>query len=325
MKWTTEEEIILRENYNKIGAKAVHEMLPHKTYMSIIHRAKKLGLSYDDPARWTEVEENLMNELYGKVDIHYLLEQLPGRSIRVACTKAARMGLSGVRARKQAQYISHRYFFPEVNVLNSYWAGLLAADGNIYERRNLVSIGLSAHDREHLNLFLEQIGYPAGIHQSSQIFSGKKFDYLNIQIHSAEWVNDLQVNFNIFPRKSLTLQPPEGLNHEQSLAFIIGDLDGDGSIGFYSRQYYKDSIYSAEKISFSGTKALLCWIKDILDNLVPSKRTETSVKRHHGIFQYQIQGTRARSILKILKSVDCPHLPRKWDKVREDGSIDPER
>jgi hypothetical protein len=324
MKWTTEEEAILRENYNKLGAKAVYEMLPHRTYMSIIHKAKDLGLSYDDPNRWTELEENLLRERYGNEDIHCLLEQLPGRKIQMVCTKAARMGLNGVRAKRQARYISHRFFFREVSVLNSYWAGFLAADGNIYEPRNAVSLGLSAHDREHLNLFLEQVGYPAGIYQSSQIISGKKFDYLNIQIHCAEWVNDLQVNFNIPPRKSLTLQPPNGLNHEQSLAFIIGDLDGDGSIGFYRRQFYKDSVYSAEKISFSGTEALLCWIKDILDKVAPPKRNQAMVRKHHGIFQYQIQGTRARSILKILKSVDCPHLPRKWDKVREDGSVDPE-
>ena len=118
-------------------------------------------------------------------------------------------------------YKINQDYFSVPNLENSYVAGFIAADGNIHKSKNKLRIDLQIRDAEYLqNIVL--------------LFSDKKItttkrNYRSISLWSWKIISDLQKNFNITPNKSLTLKPPK-LEGQNALAFIIGNLDGDGSI-----------------------------------------------------------------------------------------------
>lgn len=122
-------------------------------------------------------------------------------------------------------------FFSAPNINNSYWAGFIAADGWVQDQnrgQDRISITLSQRDREHLEKLALAIGattindFTARSYGQDRIFS-------RISFVSNELSNDLAGNFNITPKKSLTLEPPELDDEECRLAFIAGYIDGDGS------------------------------------------------------------------------------------------------
>ena len=147
-------------------------------------------------------------------------------------------------------------FFNVFNNNSCYWAGFIAADGNVldYNKSKLfrLSIKLSVRDMEQLKKFKDNINSNKKISIYEGISFSKKNVLVNISISSKYIVNDLFEKFNVCPRKSLILEPPKNMPEEYVSHFIRGYFDGDGWI-------YKDIRKKA--IGFCGTKKMLEWIK----------------------------------------------------------------
>src|SRR5260370_9394638 len=86
------------------------------------------------------------------------------------------------------------------NLKNSYWAGFLAAEGNIKTGRKRISIKLHIKDVAHLEKFRDALEYTGRVYRYERDAS--------IEIACPEIADDLARNFSITPRKSFTLQPP---------------------------------------------------------------------------------------------------------------------
>jgi hypothetical protein len=115
-------------------------------------------------------------------------------------------------------------------------------------------------------------------------------------------VNDLDVNFNIGPCKSLTLKPPEGLNKTQTKAFITGYIDGDGS------WYHTGSgNWKYLRLGVVGTEQFLNWMADYLDG-------KTRVSSEKSYFRLTSEGRTAYDIHMQLWNPRLPLLDRKWGK-----------
>jgi hypothetical protein len=152
-----------------------------------------------------------------------------------------------------------------------------------------------------------------------------KGGYGNIIISKLEFssakqmVEDLKNNFNIVQNKTLILEPPTKLDYENSLSFIIGLIDGDGSIILPSKLDKWGHIYPI--INITGTQNLLEWVKEIFDKICPSMygiNAKVGVIKNSKAFTYKVGGNRAYKILKVLDSVSVPvKLQRKWDKIKE--------
>jgi hypothetical protein len=130
---------------------------------------------------------------------------------------------------------------------------------------------------------------------------------------------DLKNNFNIVPRKSLILKPPKKLSFEHSLAFIIGYIDGDGSICKTVDKIEKNNkVIDKEFIvlSICGTYEMLCWIKKFFDTLIPTPKLANVLKTGN-IYRYGIKGDRAIKLIKQLKLIGVPKLERKWNRFEE--------
>lgn len=194
--------------------------------------------------------------------------------------------------------------FDKITLESCYWGGFFAADGNIASTSrdaNKLSLELQTRDIDHLRQFRDFVGFDGPIRQT-------KCNTARIEIYSKNIKERLESVFNIVPRKSLILQPPNLLEQNFILAYIVGYLDGDGSIFWFDNN-------KRLGVSFDGSKYLLDWIKYYIDLLVPYK-TISNVRKAHNAksYQYTITGKRAYHVIDLLMTITVPRLVRKWNK-----------
>ncbi len=210
-------------------------------------------------------------------------------------------------------------FFREPNLENAYWAGFIAADGNLClkeQKYKMLQIVLHNKDVEILEQFKEQTKSTNNIHFL------KTKEHARLGIRATEWFDDLGKYWNITPNKTHTLQPPNLTNLEHQLAYIIGLIDGDGSICICNfNQKHKGKTYTYPRIKFMacGTLPLMQWCSTILNKIELEKynplRVETATQSN--LKYIRCDKLRAKLLLQRLLEVNVPwRLPRKWDIVR---------
>jgi len=209
-------------------------------------------------------------------------------------------------------YSLNKNYFAIPNLENCYWAGFIAADGCLWKRGDAVELSLQERDKSHLENFAKCVGYNGPIvkRKSAGSFPTKQECYRIICYHTQQWHQDLGMNFNITPCKSLTLRPPN-LSSDLALAFIAGYIDGDGCINIDISR--KDGI----RISMLGTEGLLMWVKNIVDQISKynyNNQGFASPRKHRNVFQYQVRGKRAADIFNVVKQLNLPTIKRKWSK-----------
>lgn len=216
------------------------------------------------------------------------------------------------------KYSVNEDFFNDPKTLNSYWAGFIAADGclrgpNLYH----LSVCLSTKDLCHIKLFKEDLKYSGPVYFGSIIkknnpkFKKEIYYSCGITVCSKKIYQSL-LNYNIIPKKSLVLLPPK-LNLLNSLSFIKGLIDGDGSIGISSNRLY---------LNLDGTKEICEWVSNIFDQLFPPKYEKFHAKprqknrnKNKNHYLYKVTGFRAKKILSLLLMIKTPELLRKWSNV----------
>ena len=197
-------------------------------------------------------------------------------------------------------------YFANPNLENSYWAGFIAADGNVWEppgRSFCLSIGLQRQDREHLEKLKSAIG--AGNTYEIDTFDkrcNKIREKAQYQLYSNKICNDLATVFNIHPCKSLTHEPPN-LEGEFAYSFIAGYIDGDGS---YQLSGGRPRIY------IRGTEKTLNWIASVYEY---NRRSKFSYGTHYIYFD-RIDAIQIRN---SFLSKGLPLLSRKRNRWEDLG------
>jgi len=250
--------------------------------------------------RWTKEEDKVILDNYSKMQYKEIAELLPGRT-ELGVKQRALYGLSISKGHERT-YSINMEFFKEPTIENSYWAGFIAADGCLTERKYLVSFGIQANDGYLLDQLAYSCGYNGPIAYSTLSGGYKK---ASLYLWGVEpWFKDLKKHFNITPRKSLTLEAPNLTEEDHIKAYIRGYIDGDGHIG-------------KDRIGFIGTESVMEFIKEQFDNWVPScsYRGLSNVFQGTGenVFRYKVAGKRAWFILDELLAVKTPSLHRKWN------------
>lgn len=211
---------------------------------------------------------------------------------------------TGYKARK---YNVNDNFFNKPNELNSYYAGFIAADGNICSRKSeqrTLRIGLSSRDFNWIEDFKNNIcsDSPIKIRVQKEVF-----ETAEISITSKQIVDDLYNNFNICQRKSLILEPPPIQDERLKYAFICGYIDGDGSIFLSERNKTNKTLY----LSILGTQKMCAWIKETFNDIT-NKCGTIKPKPNTNIYRLDYSCKAAREIVKILSKINVPKLQRKW-------------
>lgn len=199
----------------------------------------------------------------------------------------------------KAKYTKNDNYFKELSKQSSYWAGFIAADGNIHKRRTmLLELSLSSKDKEHLERFVSDIEW------SGPIAEYQNRTVARAAIHSSsEICKDLEDIYNIGPKKTFSLQPPnlDILPKENIIPYIIGFLDGDGFISLIKGRYPRVSVLCA-------SKDFLEWVRI---NLNPLCGKEYLLGRRGKHFTLNYTGVWAANMLKILNKEKVYFMPRK--------------
>jgi hypothetical protein len=241
---------------------------------------------------WTEEEIDILKTTYGKTSIW---NNLLSRSLKSIKNKAQRLGL----ADKQRKYYQNDNYFNQYTIERCYWAGFIAADGNIHKNKDKVIVQLSSSDLDHLEKLKNVVNYTGPIRNYQNNFSGMSV----LQISSKQMVNDLFRLFNITPKKSKTLIPPTLLLEDHIRAFIRGYFDGDGCL--------------SSSWSVVGTEQMVQWIVKNLAIYVGTNQNQ-SIRQREGIFIVEYGGRlQKKRICDWLyqNSNDDIRLNRKFQKV----------
>ena len=256
---------------------------------------------------WAKHELETLVAFYHLRMTKQLVDLLPGRTPNSIFQKARSLSLKANRKLTRKQYRVDDDYFSVPNLENSYWAGFIAADGNIGDFKDRVRIKLSSSDSHHLEAFKSCCGSTNPI---TDAFNGLK-KYAALEICGVpQWKENLQRNFCVTPRKSLTLQPPRHLSLEHSLTFIAGYIDGDGCI-FTEKP---PTGHLRLGVQITGTHEVLCWIKNLFDEIAPSEY-QANVCCIGKVYSYKIVGKKAEAVLKALLHIPSPKLERKWAKA----------
>jgi hypothetical protein len=271
----------------------------------------------------TQEQIEYIRNNYGKKNAKEIATELNIKPFHIGIT-ARKLGISYGRGKNPVQTKHCRTrrinvdddFFDEPNLLNCYWAGFLAADGNIRQvgYRKELGLQLSQKDINHMRKFAEQIKFTGTV---TSYMRSNGISMCSVHINSNKICEDLEKNFNITPKKTFTLQPPSNLTDDQKDCYIAGYIDGDGCIQKIKTKYNKYIVIDAR-----GTEEIVNYIKqrfleiskdDVFGNRFKcgNINTEDATKNHK---RYTVCGKICNIIINKYKKYDIPLLERKWSK-----------
>jgi hypothetical protein len=188
-------------------------------------------------------------------------------------------------------------YFALQSLQSAYWAGFIAADGCVSDR-NAIAIKIKETDIETLERFIEDTDF------SGKVLNSGTEDRKRVVLTSHEWAESLSTIYNIGPRKSLTLTPPSTLSQQNKLAYIIGYIDGDGTIGYIGKNKYF-------RLGMVGTYDFLTWVKSVFDEIITPTKAK-GINAIGSVFNLTVYGKRGFEVYHMLKCVPVTKMPRKW-------------
>jgi hypothetical protein len=205
-------------------------------------------------------------------------------------------------SKKRAKRLNNLKVLLEETPETYYWMGFLLADGHFDNGKRII-VGLSEHDRDHLEKFAKYIGYNGAI---SLVKKGS-YSAVRLSAMDTEVVGKLCEKFDIKSNK--TYNPPESLSwmpEDLFLCLMAGLIDGDGNI----------SNFRGRKDAFIRIKQEKSWLP-ILREIAKYFKEEDRVKINKlGYAEVEITGfPKIRELKKKLLEYNLPLMNRKWDKI----------
>jgi hypothetical protein len=263
---------------------------------------------------WSFEEDCVLKDLYGTMSYKDMVPIFNVPRTNIA-RRAQTLGISGkdphIKSLVKRKYDLNEEFFKYQTPLSCYWAGFISADGCLCKKDSGVIMALSRKDRDHLKLFLKDICSNSPIFDfetnSSKNKEGK-YAASKVTIYSKKFRKDLELNFNLTPKKSLTYVPPKFLNEKCELAFFKGIIDGDGTTS---------ENKNVVTLGLIGSSFVIDWAENLMEEIEPKlphhKRGRYYYPEKSEAQTIKCSGTRAHKILsKVRCSVDR-ELSRKWD------------
>lgn len=257
---------------------------------------------------WTNDEKDYLKNNYKNSSATNIAKYLK-RSVSSVENKINKLGLKKGYKRF---YNVDLEFFNIPNLINCYWAGFIAADGTIRKKEKQLCLCLANKDKKHIKLFNNDICYNGPIKNGKKIIDNKvyKHNYINI-CGAKKIIDDLESVFNITAKKTFTLKNPR-LEINNALSYIIGYIDGDGTIGNYGGRAYLSIV--------SGSAIILKWIKQTIEqhfNIITKDIRKERKKRRCNTYVYKITGYKAIKVLDNLNKFNVPKLSRKWRNIKK--------
>jgi len=228
----------------------------------------------------------------------------------------------GMRIKKQVIHTLDDDFFSHDNEKSFYWAGFLAADGNVRQRNNKtgksessgISLALGISDKAHVEKFIKDINSTAlvGVYLVKNSKRNSKWndtEKAEVKLTSKKMFEDL-ARFNIVPRKSLVYTFPEWLvQHPLVRHYMRGYFDGDGS--FYWTRY--NTKADQEYFNLRGTTEFLEIYRSILEKECGLVERDKPIRMNTGIGALEYGGNVVLGKIReyLFKDAET-YLDRKW-------------
>ena len=210
---------------------------------------------------------------------------------------------------RRKYFFNERYFQHIDSMEKAYWLGFLDADGNIDKKKLHLSISLQRRDANVLYKFRASLDSMHPIEDTVVIVNDKEYLQTKICITSRKMCEDL-CNHGCVPNKSLILKPPS-IQEEFIPGWILGYMDGDGSIKLYKDTYTKRLRIG---IFFTGTFEVLSFIKQYFGNNAALRQEH---RCQNNTYNFSITETNTLNFLKQIYStppLNYISLDRKRDK-----------
>lgn len=190
---------------------------------------------------------------------------------------------------------------PINKVCAAYWAGFIAADGCITRtnKYKILKINLSDKDEDHLKLFKKHTKYTGKIYKYANNHNNFK---TSIHISDKKFIQHIEDKFNIHPRKTFNLKPPKLITKKEQIAYMIGYIDGDGTI--YKSGRRKETLTLS---IVTASPFILSYFKKLIKNIIGVRLNISTAK----YYKISISGHNAEVLYKILKNFKLPKLKRK--------------
>lgn len=202
-----------------------------------------------------------------------------------------------------SKYTFDHGFFSSGKLQADYWAGFIAADGYISKNGRMLQLKLNERDKIALDRLKQDLMYSGEV---TYVKNGNTNQYRISITGSGNLCRDLAEIYNIVNAKTFTLQPPNLNDPERIRAYIVGYIDGDGTIG----------NSNTFKLSICSSLDLCEWIKRQMDLLFPAKNIAGNISINHNIHTYTVYGKRGLNIARYLNESPVWKLERKWYKVK---------
>jgi len=184
------------------------------------------------------------------------------------------------------------------NPLNSYWWGLILSDGHITER-GILKVKLQRSDKDYLDGFAEYLGCTTRWEQGM------------IVIETMDKVNARALQGKLGLKKRKTYNPPDDTlflsSGETLMAFLIGFIDGDGSIT------YRNGRFQSIRIETHGS--WLPFFQELSERLlVELGLTSTVTLTTRGSCStYLGKQSTYLTLKQFIEEFQLPTLERKWN------------
>ena len=269
-----------------------------------------------EKAVWTEEQIKLLKEKYPTTKTRDLAKELD-KTFQQTVSKAHKSKLIKVGYFNECLY-------PEKIINESlesyYWIGFLMADGNI-DSFGGIKLQLSVTEIEHLKKYTEYLGI-----KDIKIWKNGKFSRCYTRFNNKKVSKILQEKFKLIPRK--TYNPPDlsYLEGDKFIAFLIGFIDGDGTIHLSNKNTNNASIRIKLHASwinnlniFRNKLVIITGINNKKAYLKYEKEYRDSMKQNG--YEASILYISQFMICKFLKKKaiewQLPFLMRKWNKIQE--------
>lgn len=210
---------------------------------------------------------------------------------------------------EKRKYSCNDDYFKTQSSNMAYILGLLASDGSVSKKENLVAIQLAANDKN----ILEKIKNETESQRPLQFYIRKETgnEIVSFRTWSKTWKNDL-AHYGIIPQKTFKLIPPYLLNDKYNIDYIRGYFDGDGSIYYVQNQ---NRVF----VEITGaSKIMIDWIQDRLINqyhIIINRPFVETLSNGTKIYKIKIGSKKEiEKLYKIFYKEKSFYIQRKKDK-----------
>lgn len=259
--------------------------------------------------KWSKEEEDKLKSLISTTSFERMTKHFPNRTGTSLLKKSIKLGYSSKY--KYHKYTVNKNYWNNIDLIKCYYAGFIAADGNLSIKDHIFSIQLNTKDISILENFKKETNFTGSveIYKRTKFKSGELKEVCNLRISCGiiQWYQDLFKYFNITPRKTFTLLPPNINDIYLKYAYLIGLIDGDGWI-------CPKGIYRSAIGYVGASEILIEWVSEMFTSITGNKY-KINQSKSKSYYSIVVDNKDSLIIIDYLRQFPISRLKRKWDRI----------